>query len=116
MISENPRIAHDSISVVSQLGLYVFLRESAAGLSVAPPAMCHMVAVSQVGGGQSSVRSCHVSYIANGFIGSIRIWVCFIECYDLYELPVEYSVSSVNVAASVLVTVKGLVVTLWTGD
>lgn len=48
MTREAPRIAPDSIRVVSQLGRNVFLRKSAAGLSVAPPVMCHMVTVSQV--------------------------------------------------------------------
>lgn len=61
MISEKPRIARDSIREVSQLGGHVFLRESAAGLSVAPPAMCHMVAVNQAGrGGQGIFGHCHI--------------------------------------------------------
>ena len=61
MISERPRIAADSMSVASRLGGHVFLRESAAGLSVTPPAMCHMVAVNQVGvGGKSIFGYCHI--------------------------------------------------------
>lgn len=60
MIWEAPRIARISVRVVSQLRSNVFLRESAAGLSVATPVMCHMVTVNQASGGQIIFGDCHI--------------------------------------------------------